>query len=116
MKIRRTPEGLADAIVLPGIFLAMFVFLFGGAVAGFEECIPSSHLPGSVVMTVIIAGVTASGLNLNADIKRGIFDRSRSLPVSRAAPLIGSVLGEPVLGLGPDCSQQLRVAPKLHTV
>jgi oleandomycin transport system permease protein len=94
IKIRRTPEGLADAVILPIIFLAMFVYLFGGAIEGSTEEYLQFIFPASMVMTVMIAGVMASGLNLNADIKRGIFDRFRSLPIGRSAPLIGSVIGD----------------------
>ena len=36
------------------------------------------------------------GVNLNTDIKEGVFDRFRSLPIARSAPLMGAVLGEMV--------------------
>jgi oleandomycin transport system permease protein len=45
-------------------------------------------------MTMIISGMMATGVNLNVDIKKGVFDRFRSLPIGRSAPLIGSVLGD----------------------
>lgn len=45
-------------------------------------------LPGMVGQTIAMAGI-ALGVNLNTDIEKGIFDRFRSLPISRAAPLIG---------------------------
>ena len=46
-----------------------------------------------MVQTVMFASV-ATGVNLNTDIKKGVFDRFRSLPIGRSAPLIGSVLGD----------------------
>lgn len=93
-KIARTPEGMADAIFLPIVFLAMFVYLIGGAVAGSTHDYLETIFPAAMVMTVIMAGMMATGINLNADIKKGVFDRFRSLPIARSAPLIGSVLGD----------------------
>lgn len=93
-KIRRTPEGLADALILPVVFVAMFVYLFGGAVAGSTHAYLQHIFPAALIMTVIMAGTMTTGFTLNADIKKGIFDRLRSLPIGRAAPLIGSVLGD----------------------
>ncbi|MFE5581682.1 ABC transporter permease [Kitasatospora sp. NPDC056531] len=94
IKIGRTPEGLADAVFLPIIFLTMFVYLFGGAVSGSTKAYLQTIFPAAMVMTVIMAGMMATGINLNADIKKGVFDRFRSLPIARSAPLIGSVLGD----------------------
>jgi oleandomycin transport system permease protein len=95
-RVRRTPEGLADAIILPVVFLAMFVSLFGGAIAGSTRSYLQFVFPAAMVMTVIMAGTMTTGINLNADIKKGVFDRFRSLPIARSAPLIGSVLGDMV--------------------
>lgn len=94
IRIRRTPEGLADAVVLPVVFLAMFVYLFGGAVAGSTQSYLQFVFPAALMMTVIMAGTMTTGINLNADIKKGVFDRFRSLPIGRSTPLIGSVLAD----------------------
>jgi oleandomycin transport system permease protein len=96
VKIGRTPEGLADAIILPVVFLAMFVYLFGGAVSGSTHAYLQHIFPAAMVMTVVMAGTMTTGLTLNADIKKGIFDRFRSLPIGRSAPLIGSVAGDAI--------------------
>lgn len=96
VKIGRTPEGLADAIILPVVFLAMFVYLFGGAVSGSTHAYLQRIFPAAMVMTVVMAGTMTTGLTLNADIKKGIFDRFRSLPIGRPAPLIGSVAGDAI--------------------
>ncbi|NUS14428.1 MAG: ABC transporter permease [Streptomyces sp.] len=93
-KTGRTPEGLADAIFLPIIFLVMFVYLIGGAVSGTTHDYLETMFPAAMVMTVIMSGMMATGINLNADIKKGVFDRFRSLPIARSAPLVGSVLGD----------------------
>jgi oleandomycin transport system permease protein len=94
IKTLRNPGLLGDAVLLPIIFLVMFVYLFGGAVAGSPRRYLQYIFPGVMTMTMIISGMMATGVNLNVDIKKGIFDRFRSLPIARSAPLIGSVLGD----------------------
>jgi oleandomycin transport system permease protein len=94
IKVRRTPAGVAHAVFIPIIFLVMFVYLFGGAVSGSSHRYLQFIFPAAMVMTVIIAGTMMTGISLNVDINKGIFDRFRSLPISRSAPLIGAVLGD----------------------
>jgi oleandomycin transport system permease protein len=94
VKTLRNPGLLGDAVLLPIIFLVLFVYLFGGAVAGSPHQYLQYIFPGVMVMTMIISGMMATGVILNIDIKKGIFDRFRSLPIARSAPLIGSVLGD----------------------
>lgn len=94
IKVRRTPEGLAHAVLIPVIFLVMFVYLFGGAVSGNTKQYLQFIFPAALVMTVIISGIMITGVSLNADIRTGVFERFRSLPIGRSAPLIGSVVGD----------------------
>jgi oleandomycin transport system permease protein len=94
VKTLRNPGQLGDAVLLPIIFLVMFVYLFGGAVAGSPRHYLQYIFPGVMTMTMIISGMMATGVNLNVDIKKGIFDRFRSLPIGRSTPLVGSVLGD----------------------
>src|SRR5690606_33878355 len=96
VKTGRNPGMLIDALFLPVIFLLLFVYLFGGAVAGSTRAYLQYVFPGVLVMSMILVGMLATGLSLNVDMKKGIFDRFRSLPIPRAAPLIGSVLGDTV--------------------
>ncbi|MFH9067745.1 ABC transporter permease [Streptomyces coeruleorubidus] len=93
-KTRRNPGVLSDALFLPVIFLVLFVYLFGGEVSGSSRAYLQYIFPGILVMTTILVGMLATGLNINIDIKKGVFDRFRSLPINRSAPLIGSVLGD----------------------
>jgi oleandomycin transport system permease protein len=93
-KTRRNPGILFDALFLPIVFLILFVYLFGGAVAGSTREYLQYVFPGILVMTAIMAGLLATGVNLNVDVNKGLFDRFRSLPIGRSAPLIGSVLGD----------------------
>ena len=95
IKIVRTPEQLIDVTLQPIIFLMLFTFVFGGAIAGTG----SRHdylqflVPGLLGQTIAMCSV-AIGQNMNADIEKGIFDRFRSLPIARSAPLVGAVLAE----------------------
>ena len=95
LKIRRTPEQLLDATLQPIIFVVLFVYIFGGAVAGSTHDYLQYVLPAIMVQTVMFSSV-GIGVNLNTDIKKGVFDRFRSLPIPRSAPLVGAVLAEVV--------------------
>ena len=96
IKTWRTPEALIDVTLQPVIFLLLFTYIFGGAIAG-----GSTHdylqflLPGILGQTIALAGV-AVGQNLNSDIEKGVFDRFRSLPIARSAPLVGTVAADVV--------------------
>jgi len=93
IKTARTPEALIDVTLQPVLFLIIFVYVFGGAVAGSTHDYLQFLLPGILAQT-IATGCIAIGVNLNTDIAKGIFDRFRSLPVPRSAPLLGAVLGD----------------------
>ena len=95
VKTRRTPEALIDVTLQPVVFLVLFTAIFGNAVAGSTGSYLQFLLPGILAQT-IAQGAVAIGVNLNTDMEKGIFDRFRSLPVPRSAPLIGAVLGDVV--------------------
>jgi oleandomycin transport system permease protein len=93
-KIRHNPEQLLDVTLQPIVFVTMFVFLFGGAVAGGDRhSYLQFVLPGIAVQTVVFGSI-GTGVNLNTDITKGIFDRFRSLPIARSSPLSGLILGD----------------------
>jgi oleandomycin transport system permease protein len=95
IKTWRTPEALIDVTIQPVIFLLIFSYIFGGAIAGSTHQYLQFLLPGILGQTVAM-GAIAIGVNLNTDIEKGVFDRFRSLPIPRAAPLLGAVLGDVV--------------------
>jgi oleandomycin transport system permease protein len=96
IKTIRTPEALIDVTLQPVIFLLLFTYLFGGAIAGGDRhAYLQFLLPGMLAQSLAMGGV-ALGQNLNADIEKGVFDRFRSLPVARSAPLIGAVAADVV--------------------
>ncbi len=94
VKMRRTPEALIDVTLQPVIFLGMFTYIFGGAIAGgSQQDYLQFLLPGLLGQTIAMASVSL-GQNLNSDIEKGVFDRFRSLPIARSAPLVGAVLAD----------------------
>jgi oleandomycin transport system permease protein len=94
IKTVRTPEALIDVTLQPVIFLLLFTYLFGGAIAaGDRHGYLQFLLPGMLAQSLAMGGV-ALGQNLNADIEKGVFDRFRSLPVARSAPLVGAVAAD----------------------
>jgi ABC-2 type transport system permease protein len=95
LKVRHVPEQLLDVTVTPVMFLLMFTYLFGGAIAGSTSAYLDYTLPGLLVMSVLFTTVY-SGVSLNTDLTKGVVDRFRSLPIWRPAPLLGSLLGDSV--------------------
>jgi oleandomycin transport system permease protein len=93
IKIRRTPEQLVDVTLQPILFVVLFVYLFGGAIAGSQHDYLQFVLPAIMVQTVLFSTI-AIGVNLNNDVGKGVFDRFRSLPIARSTPLVGAVLGD----------------------
>lgn len=90
-KIRRNPEHLVDVTVQPVLFLVMFGYLFGGAIAGSTAAYLQDLVPGLMAPSVLMATLSA-GVGLNTDAGSGMFDRFRSMPIARSAPLTGVVL------------------------
>lgn len=94
-KIRRSPEQLIDVTLQPILFTVVFVYLFGGAISGSTGAYLQYVLPALMVQTLLFSSI-AIGVNLNTDVEKGVFDRFRSLPIPRSAPLVGAVLGDVV--------------------
>ncbi|GAA2952591.1 ABC transporter permease [Microbacterium schleiferi] len=95
LKIRRTPEQLIDVTVQPILFTLMFTYIFGGAIAGDVQSYLPIIIPGILVQTVITTSVV-TGVQLREDMDNGVFDRFRSLPIARIAPLSGALLADTV--------------------
>jgi ABC-2 type transport system permease protein len=93
LKIKHVPEELGDVIGIPILFTLMFTYLFGGALAGSTGHYLQSLLPGTLVLAVVLVTVY-SGVTLNTDLSTGAFDRFRSMPIWRPAPIIGGLIGD----------------------
>jgi oleandomycin transport system permease protein len=99
MKLKHSPDQLLDVVGLPFTFVLMFVFLFGNSVSGDWRVYLQYVLPGIAVQALMFASL-GTALALNADLRTGVFDRFRSLPIARSAPLVGHVLGDLVKYVG----------------
>jgi oleandomycin transport system permease protein len=95
VKTWRTPEGLIDVTLSPIMFTVLFAFIFGGAIAGSRQEYLVLLIPGLIGQNIAFASV-GIGIQLKADMEKGIFDRFRSLPISRVSPLLGAALGDVV--------------------
>jgi oleandomycin transport system permease protein len=93
VKARRNPEMFFDVTVQPILFTVLFVFVFGGAVGGGWHHYLQFLLAGILVQNTVFLTIS-TGLALNNDIAKGVFDRFRSLPIARSGPLVGAVLGD----------------------
>ncbi len=93
LKVKHVPEQLLDVTITPVMFVLMFTYIFGGAIAGSTGEYLDYILPGILVMSVLFTTVY-SGVALNTDLTKGVVDRFRSLPIWRPAPLLGSLLGD----------------------
>jgi ABC-2 type transport system permease protein len=95
LKVKHVPEQLLDVTITPVMFVLMFTYLFGGAIAGSTGEYLDYILPGILVMSVLFTTVY-SGVALNTDVTKGVVDRFRSLPIWKPAPLVGALLGDSV--------------------
>lgn len=93
LKIKHVPFQLFDVTVFPIMMTVLFTYLFGGALAGSTEAYLQFLLPGIVVQTIIFLTVY-TGVGLNTDITKGLFDRFRSLPIWQPSPIVGALLGD----------------------
>jgi len=95
LKIRRTPEQLFDVTLQPILFTLMFTYIFGGAISGDVASYLPVIIPGILVQTVITTSVV-TGVQLREDMDKGVFDRFKSLPIARIAPLAGALLADTI--------------------
>jgi ABC-2 type transport system permease protein len=99
LQLARIPELLVFSTIQPVMFVLLFRFVFGGSI---ETSQPGGYvqllMPGIFVQTVAFTLVaTASGLA--EDMKKGLIDRFRSLPISRGAVVIGRTFGDALLNI-----------------
>ncbi|MGH7448602.1 MAG: ABC transporter permease [Longimicrobiales bacterium] len=93
LKIKHVPFQLFDVTAFPLMMTLMFTLLFGGALAGSPRQYIQFLLPGILVQAIVFITVY-TGVGLNSDISKGLFDRFRSLPIWQPAPIVGALLGD----------------------
>jgi ABC-2 type transport system permease protein len=92
-KMRRNPEQFFDVTLQPLLFTAMFAYIFGGAVAGNVHNYLPLLIPGIVAQTVLTTCMS-TGVQLREDMDKGVFDRFKSMPIARIAPLAGPMVAD----------------------
>lgn len=91
----RLPQLLVFSTIQPVMFLLLFAYVFGGAIATPNGSYINYLLPGIIVQTVLFGG-TATTIGLAEDLSKGLIDRFRSLPMARSAVLAGRTIADSV--------------------
>ena len=95
IKIKRVPDLLVGTILAPVMFVLLFAYVFGGAIdpsgggAGYRE-----FLIAGIFAQTVVFGATITGAGLAEDVRKGIIDRFRSLPMAPSAVLTGRTLSD----------------------
>ncbi|WP_206788463.1 ABC transporter permease [Amycolatopsis sp. MtRt-6] len=93
LKIKHVPEQLFDVTAFPIMMTLMFTYLFGGALAGSPGEYLQFFLPGILASSVVMITMY-TGVAVNTDIEKGVFDRFRTLPIWRPSAMVGYLLGD----------------------
>ncbi|WP_157250146.1 ABC transporter permease [Nonomuraea typhae] len=91
--LKNSPGQLLAMLLQPVFMIVVFVYLFGGAAGGDRSQAVLYMLPGVLVQVALMATI-ATGMNLATDIGNGVFDRFRTMPIARLAPLAGRILAD----------------------
>jgi ABC-2 type transport system permease protein len=98
LELRRAPHLLVFTLIQPVMLVLLFAYVFGGAITVPEVGYREYLLAGVLVQTAAFgSGVTS--VKLAQDVRQGIVDRFRSLPMSRAAVLLGRTTADVVNSL-----------------
>jgi ABC-2 type transport system permease protein len=115
--VRQIPEKLIDVTIQPLMFVLLFAYVFGGAIAvpggSYHE-----YLMGGIFVQTLTFGVMGPAMSMATDLGEGVLDRFRSLPMARSAFLVGHVLAEfaaALLGLTVMTLAGLIVGWHIHT-
>ncbi|RII17063.1 Daunorubicin/doxorubicin resistance ABC transporter permease protein DrrB [Streptomyces sp. YIM 130001] len=95
LQIKKDPESMFDAVLMPIIFILLFVYVFGGAIAGKgnnQEYV-NYVVPGMMAMMGMNIAM-AVGSGVNEDFKKGVMDRFRTMPIARSSVLIAKIVVE----------------------
>ena len=95
LRFRRSPEMVVGFLVQPIMFILLFVYVLGGAIATPGYSYVDFLIPGIVVQTIAFGGFVTA-IALSEDLSKGLIDRFRSLPIARSAVLAGRTLSDVV--------------------
>ena len=97
-KMLRRPVMIVFAFVQPVMFVLLFRYVFGGAINTGDIDYVNFLMPGIIVQTAVF-GALITGIGLTEDLKAGVVDRLRSLPMSRSAVLFGRTAADAVMNV-----------------
>ncbi|TYB68920.1 ABC transporter permease [Nonomuraea sp. PA05] len=98
LKIRRAPDLLGGAVMLPVVFVLLFTYVFGSMIELPGMSYGEYLLPGIFVMTIVSSG-QITGYTLTQDLQKGVFDRFRTLPMSPSAVLTGQTAADLIMNV-----------------
>jgi ABC-2 type transport system permease protein len=90
LQLARVPEVLVFSTIQPVMFVLLFRYVFGGSI--------STGQPGGYVQ-LLMPGIFVQTIGLAEDMKKGLIDRFRSLPISRGAVIFGRTFGDALLNI-----------------
>ncbi|MFE7136023.1 ABC transporter permease [Streptomyces sp. NPDC057638] len=95
LQLRQDPASMTDALLMPVVFTLLFVYVFGGAISGpgNQDKYVNYVVPGLMAMMGLNIAM-AVGIGVNDDVKKGVMDRFRSMPISRASVLVAKIVVE----------------------
>jgi oleandomycin transport system permease protein len=93
VQIRHNPTELIDLSLQPLMFVLLFAYVFGGALSGSPKQFLEFGLAGIITQNALFLSMNTA-VALNTDITKGVFDRFRSLPIARSAPLTGRIAAD----------------------
>ncbi len=89
----RNPGEFYDILIQPIMFTVLFGELFGGAIAGDVKAYLPTIVPGLIIMNALTTSQSV-GVDLREDMDKGVFDRFRTMPMSRIAPVLGPMVSD----------------------
>ncbi|MEU6119189.1 ABC transporter permease [Streptomyces sp. NPDC047117] len=95
LQIKQDPESMFDVLLMPIIFILLFVYVFGGAIAGKgnQQEYVQYLVPGMMAMMGMNIAM-AVGTGVNEDFRKGVMDRFRTMPIARSSVLIAKIVVE----------------------
>ncbi|MGG8406654.1 ABC transporter permease [Streptomyces sp. 12297] len=93
VSVKHNPLELVDYSITPIMFVFLFTYVFGGQMAGSPREYLQYALAGIIVQNTLFMSMYTA-MSLNTDLTKGVFDRLRSLPIARSAPLFGRIAAD----------------------
>ncbi|MEU9378882.1 ABC transporter permease [Streptomyces sp. NPDC048255] len=93
VSVKHNPLELVDYSITPIMFVFLFTYVFGGQMSGSPREYLQYALAGIIVQNTLFMS-TYTAMSLNSDLTKGVFDRLRSLPIARSAPLFGRIAAD----------------------